>query len=147
MSERRPIVGVGAFVFDSEDRLLLIRRGKPPLVGTWVVPGGTLEWGETIDDGTKREVLEETGLEIEIEGRLDVIEAISAPVPATEFHFIIVDSVARVIGGSLRAGSDATDAAWVLNHDFKQYAVPRNVADLYETARAIHAQHAPRTKK
>ena len=66
---KRPLIGVGAVVFGASGEILLIKRGKPPHYGRWMVPGGTLEWGETLEEAVLREVREETGIDIEIEHR------------------------------------------------------------------------------
>jgi len=105
------VPGVGAVVFDAQDRILLIKRGKAPHYGEWMVPGGTLEWGETLEQAAIREVREETGIEIEIEAFVELIEAITTGPDG--FHFIIADFAARARGGVLRAASDALDAIWV----------------------------------
>lgn len=105
------MVGVGAVVFNNRDEILLIKRGKAPHFGRWMVPGGALEWGETLEQAAVREVREETGIEIELEGFVEIIEAM-APDPEG-FHFVIMDYVARERSGTLRAGSDALDAVWV----------------------------------
>jgi ADP-ribose pyrophosphatase YjhB (NUDIX family) len=132
------VIGVGAVVFDDLGRVLLIRRGKPPLLDRYVLPGGTLEWGESIDEGTRREILEETGIEIEIEGRLPIIEALPRDrAAAAGHHFVIVDAVARRIGGDLRAGSDAREALFAAPEDFARYRLPSAVADAIEAAGAF----------
>ena len=74
---RRPLIGVGAVVFSARNEILLIKRGKAPNLGRWMVPGGTLEWGETLEDAAVREVREETGIDIEIEAFVEIIEAIT----------------------------------------------------------------------
>ncbi len=98
-------------VFNDEGHVLLIKRGKEPHYGRWMVPGGTLEWGETLEAAAVREVREETGLEIEIDTLIDVIQAMTPGDSA--FHFVIMHYLARPTGGTLRAGSDALEAAWV----------------------------------
>ena len=110
----RPIVGVGAVVFNAAGEVLLIRRGKPPLHQEWSIPGGSVEHGETLADALKREVREETGLEIAIVGLIDVIDAIIPDqVGGRTFHYVLIDYAARVAGGEARAGSDAHDVKWV----------------------------------
>lgn len=107
---KRPLIGVGAVVFGAGDEILLIKRGKPPHYGRWMVPGGTLEWGETLEEAAIREVREETGIHIEIETFVEIIEAIT---PGEDgFHFVIMDYAARAVSGALAADSDALDAVW-----------------------------------
>ncbi|MEV4171548.1 NUDIX domain-containing protein [Nonomuraea sp. NPDC049709] len=99
---------VGAIIFDASDRLLLIKRGHPPGMGLWSVPGGRLEPGETDEAGVCREVLEETGLEVEV-GRL--AGTVDRPGPGG-VTYVIRDYLATVSGGVPAAGDDAADVRW-----------------------------------
>lgn len=109
----RPIVGVGAVIIERE-RVVVVRRATEPLRGQWSIPGGVLEIGETLRQGTEREVLEETGLVIEAGEVLEVFDRI---VPDGEgkvqFHYVLVDFLCRRVSGDLRAGSDVSEARWV----------------------------------
>src|SRR5690242_14995395 len=96
-----PIVALGAIVYDGP-RVLLVERGKPPGEGLWSVPGGRLERNETLAQAVAREVREETGLVVEVGPLACVVERMG-----DDFHFVILDYLARVIGGSLAPGSDA----------------------------------------
>src|SRR3954470_10445040 len=98
-----PIVRAGAVVRDDEDRLLRGRRGHPPSVGLWSLPGGRVEPGESPAQAAAREVLEETGLQVEV-GELLACVRIG--------DYLVHDFAADVVGGVLRAGDDATDARW-----------------------------------
>lgn len=109
----RPIVGVGAVVLRGAD-VLLIRRGKPPRLGEWSLPGGAQELGETVHHTARREVREETGVEIEIVGLIDVIDAIRPDAGGRiESHYTLIDFAARWRSGTPRAGDDALEAAWI----------------------------------
>ncbi|MEU8361844.1 NUDIX hydrolase [Nonomuraea sp. NPDC048882] len=99
---------MGAIIIDASDRLLLIKRGRPPGAGLWSIPGGRLEPGETDEAGVRREVLEETGLRVEV-GRLAGVVDRPGPGGAT---YAIRDYLATVAGGELVAGDDAADARW-----------------------------------
>jgi 8-oxo-dGTP diphosphatase len=108
----RPIVGVGAVIFDA-GRVLLVQRGHAPMQGDWSLPGGALEVGETLEDGVKREVLEETGLIVEPIAKIDVFNRIIRDEEGrVQFHYVLVDYLCRVIGGSPAYASDATDIRW-----------------------------------
>ncbi|WP_425407982.1 NUDIX hydrolase [Hyphococcus sp.] len=112
MSEQRNIfIGVGAVVFKGDD-ILLVKRGKAPFEGHWSIPGGALEHNETLTDAVMREVREETSLNIEILGLLDVFEALPADTgfPA---HTVLIDYVAEWVSGEPRAGDDAVEAEFV----------------------------------
>ncbi|MFN4089003.1 MAG: NUDIX hydrolase [Alphaproteobacteria bacterium] len=109
----RPIVGVGAVVW-RDDRVLLIQRGKPPRLGEWSIPGGAQEVGETVEAAARREVREETGVEIEITGFLAVVDAIRPDGEGRiRSHYTLLDFSAEWISGEARPGDDAADCRWV----------------------------------
>jgi 8-oxo-dGTP diphosphatase len=109
---RYPLPGIGALIFD-RGRILLAQRGKPPLLGQWSLPGGLVETGEKLADAVRREVREETGLEIEPLGVLEIFERIMPDASgAIEYHYVLIDYICAVIGGALAAGDDACQAVW-----------------------------------
>jgi ADP-ribose pyrophosphatase YjhB (NUDIX family) len=108
----RPYVGVGVVVLRG-DEVLLVRRAKPPRQGEWGLPGGAQEVGETVHETARREVKEETGLDIEVLGLVDVVDAIRSDEDGrVRYHFTLVDVFARWIAGEARAADDAAEAAW-----------------------------------
>jgi ADP-ribose pyrophosphatase YjhB (NUDIX family) len=108
-----PVVGVGAVILDGLDRVLLIRRGNEPLKGQWSLPGGALEVGETLMEGVRREVLEETGLVVEPVSMIEVFDRISRDSAGqVRFHYVLVDYLCRVTGGELCCATDAVEARW-----------------------------------
>jgi len=130
---KRPLIGVGAVVFGAADDILLIKRGKAPHYGRWMVPGGTLEWGETLEEAAIREVREETGIEIEIETFVEIIEAIT---PGEDgFHFVIMDYAAHAISGTMAANSDALDAVWAPLGSLGGYDLTPELLRVIEKAR------------
>jgi len=148
---QRPVVGVGVVVL-KDTHVLLIRRGKPPRTGQWSIPGGKQELGETWREAAHREVLEETGLEIELLGLIDVVDAIvrhgddTSPGPRREtdpsrpiaYHYTLVDAAAAWRAGAPVAGSDAAHAEWIPLADLDDYLL------WDETVRIIRAAVALR---
>jgi 8-oxo-dGTP diphosphatase len=108
----RPIVGVGVVVWH-DDRVLLIRRNKPPRQGHWSLPGGAQQLGETVAEAARREVQEETGLEIELGAIVATIDSIEHDRERRiRYHYTLIDFVAEAANPVLRPGSDAADARW-----------------------------------
>ena len=111
-----PLVGVGAVIVDhrhNDNSVLLIRRGQPPLLGEWSLPGGVLECGEALREAVVREAREETGLVVETGEMLGVYErVIRDDERRVRYHYVLLDFLCRVVGGDLKAGSDAADVRW-----------------------------------
>ena len=129
-----PRVAVGAIVLGSDGRVLVVQRGRPPGEGLWSLPGGRVERGETLRDALVREVREETGLDITIGPLAEVVERIG-----DDYHFVILDFVARVIGGIPRAGDDARDVRFVDEAALAALPCTSGLAAVIERARATHA--------
>lgn len=104
----QPVPAVGVVCLRGEE-VLLIRRARPPLAGSWSLPGGRIEPGERAVDAALRELREETGVEAEITGLLAVVDGI---IPADGRHFVLIDYAARWRSGEPVAGDDATEAAF-----------------------------------
>ena len=128
-----PTVAVGAFVFDRDGRILLVERGAPPSEGQWSIPGGKLEMNETLAQAVTREVREETGLVVEVGALACVVERMSEG-----YHYVILDYLARVIGGELAAASDVRAARWITNDDLPTMALTDGLVTLLERARVAH---------
>jgi len=108
----KPFIGVGAVIVQN-NRALLIRRGQPPLLGEWSLPGGVLECGETLREATIREAREETGLTVEVGEMLGVYERIiRSDDGRVRYHYVLIDFLCRPVAGELKAGSDAAEAGW-----------------------------------
>jgi 8-oxo-dGTP diphosphatase len=120
---RQPLVGVGAVVVNDDRQVLLIKRGTEPMLGHWSLPGGLLELGETLAEGVKREVFEETGLIVTPQAIVEVVDRIyrnsDGEKPQVRYHYVVVDFWCRVIDGQLKPSSDATDVAWVSHAEWK----------------------------
>jgi 8-oxo-dGTP diphosphatase len=131
-----PLVGVGAVIV-RENRVLLIRRGQPPLLGEWSLPGGVLECGETLREAVVREALEETGLVVESEEMLGVYERIIRDDRPDDqkkirYHYVLLDFLCRAVGGDLRAGSDASDVRWFTQEELPALNLAYDASDVVQ---------------
>jgi 8-oxo-dGTP diphosphatase len=107
-----PVVAVGVIIRQG-DRIALIRRDKEPSKGLWTFPGGAIELGESLRDAAGREALEETGLQVEVGEVATVIDNIVRDrIGRIRYHYVIVDYYARPLGGTLRPGTDVSEALW-----------------------------------
>lgn len=117
----RPIVGVGVVVL-RPGAVLLVRRGTPPNQGAWSLPGGAQDLGETIEQGARRELAEETGLLV---GTLHFAAVVNIITPGTpgrpRFHYTVIDYAAHWEGDAAQAGGDITEVAWVGFDAFDRY--------------------------
>ena len=128
----RPILGVGALIFE-RDRILLVERGRQPLKGYWSLPGGVLETGENLEQAVMREVREETGLEVQPLGVLEIFERIMRDARgAPEYHYVLIDYVCRITGGRLGAADDASRAEWVPRRKLAQYLITEGTLPVIE---------------
>ncbi len=127
-----PTVGV---VCLRGDEVLLIKRGTPPRLGQWSLPGGRLEWGETTAAGALRELKEETGVDAELLGLIEVVDGIftSRTTGETTRHYIMIDYAARWLSGEPVAGDDAAEARFV------SFAEAQTLVEWDETVRIILA--------
>jgi ADP-ribose pyrophosphatase YjhB (NUDIX family) len=97
-----------------DNQVLLVQRGREPGKGSWGLPGGMLELGETLAEGARREVLEECGIEIEVGPLIAVFEPMQRDdAGRLRFHYVVVDYLARYVSGEPRPDDDADDARWV----------------------------------
>ncbi len=109
-----PRVGVGAIVM-KEGRVLLVKRAAAPNKGLWAIPGGSLELGETLREGARREIREETGIEVRVKDPVYAFDYFERDQEGRiRFHFVIVDLLADYVRGELKAADDALEACWLL---------------------------------
>lgn len=139
----RPIVGVGAVIVQGE-RVVLIRRRYEPLAGQWSLPGGMLELGETLESGTAREMLEETGLVVEVGPVIEVFDRIMFDDERrVRYHFVLVDYLCWPLSGELRAGSDVDDAVFAEPDGLARYGLTKKATAVIERGLQL-ARSAPR---
>jgi mutator protein MutT len=140
----RPVVGIGGVIID-QGRTLLIRRGSQPLLGEWSIPGGTLELGESLEEGVVRELREETGIEVRVLELIEVFDRIFPADGATgagakrrpRFHFVIADYLCEPLGGEPRAGSDVTDVAFASEKELSRFHLTETATRVLKRAFAM----------
>ena len=137
VGDLRPTPAVGIVCIRGEE-VLLIRRGTPPKQGEWSIPGGRIEPGERAKDAALRELKEETGVDAEIEGLIDVVDAVfqNRAGDLITRHYVLIDYVAKWRVGEPVAGDDAAEARF-----FHQSAL-RSLELWSETRRIIAAGFA-----
>jgi 8-oxo-dGTP diphosphatase len=133
----RPILGVGAVIFDDEGRVLLVKRAHEPLKGEWSLPGGAVDVGETLESAVAREVLEETGLVVAVGTRVEVVERITRDERGVQYHFVIVDYLCRPTGGTLACASDADAAQWVSIDGLDRFSLTEAALDVIGKAAQV----------
>ena len=127
------LVGVGALIVEN-GCVVLIKRGKAPSFGEWSIPGGMLELGETTRQGTEREALEETGLEVRATELLGVFDRIVPGGERTLYHYVLIDFLCEIVSGELRASGDAADARWFTREEIAGLALPKDTREVIEAA-------------
>ncbi len=149
----RPLVGVGGVIIEG-GRALLIRRGSEPLLGEWSIPGGTLELGETLEQGVARELLEETGLTVRVLELIEVFDRIyvesAAGVDAKKgprFHYVIVDYLCERIHGEAVAGSDVTEVAFAGEEELGPYRLTETATRILRKAFAMERSRRGKPQK
>jgi 8-oxo-dGTP diphosphatase len=130
----RPFLGVGALIFE-DGKVLLVERGKEPLKGFWSIPGGIVETGEKLEEAIRREVLEETGLEVEALSIFEIFERIMPDAEGKpEYHYVLIDYLCRRVAGQLEAASDVSSVAWVSKDNLPEYRITEGTLAVVERA-------------
>src|SRR5687767_2941674 len=126
----RPVVGVGAVVFDG-DHVLLVQRAHAPLKGEWSLPGGAVELGETLAAALVREVREETGIDVEVGPVVEVLDRLHRDADGRlQYHYVVVDYLCRPLSTRIVHGTDADNARWVDPADLPTYGVNQVAIDV-----------------
>jgi 8-oxo-dGTP diphosphatase len=125
-----PVLGVGAVVL-MDGCVVLVKRGHEPLMGAWSLPGGTVEAGESLESAVAREVLEETGLRVEVGPLIELVQRIERDEQGrVRYHFVIADYLCTVRSGTLRAGDDAVDVVPAQPAELERYALTAPARDV-----------------
>jgi 8-oxo-dGTP diphosphatase len=141
----RPMIGVGGVVI-SKGRALLVRRGSAPMEGQWSIPGGMLEVGETIFEGVRRELLEETGVEVRVGELIEVFERITPDASGkTQYHFVVLDYLCKVVSGEAKAASDVIDVAWATPSELASYSISETATRVILKAFAMAEERSGRS--
>ncbi len=136
----RPMVGVGAVIV-RDGKILLVRRASDPGRGKWSIPGGLVELGESTYEALVREVKEECGLDVEVDRLIDIMDVIvRTDNGRIKYHFVVIDFLVKLKGGSLQARDDVLEAKWIPLDDVEQY-------DLTRTFRAFLKRNFQELKK
>ena len=139
----RPIVGVGGVVVD-DGKVLLVRRRYEPLKGHWSLPGGMVEIGETLEAALTRELLEETGLAVDVGPVIEVFDRITPDEDhRIRYHFVLIDYLCWTGGGALRAGSDVDAAIWADPDNLAEYSLTDKATSVIRRGMRL-ALEAPR---
>jgi 8-oxo-dGTP diphosphatase len=117
-----PVVGVGAVIV-RDGKAVIVRRAHEPRKGEWSLPGGRVDLGESLVDATRREMREETGLDVAVGEMIEVFDRIHHHDGRVRYHFVIIDFLCTVRGGDLCAGDDAEAVAWVSGDEAEAYGV------------------------
>lgn len=132
----RPWVGIGCIVF-REEAVLLVRRGKPPRIGQWSLPGGAQHVGEKAEEAARRELREETSIEVGQMMLAYVFDAINEDEDGrARYHYTIIDFAALWLEGEARAGDDVSEVAWALPHELVAYDLTEAAHEAIAAARA-----------
>jgi 8-oxo-dGTP diphosphatase len=134
MFSNRPIPAASAVVINAANEVLLVQRGSAPYEGFWSLPGGAVEWGETLEEAATREVHEECGIDIQIKQLNTAMSRIVRDDAGIQYHYVIVNFIASCAQETIHAGSDAKDARWVPVNQLSQYRLTEGIKETIHKA-------------
>jgi len=133
----RPIVAVGGIVV-RDGRVLLVKRGREPSVGGWTVPGGAVRVGERLHEAVVRELREECGVEVEVGPVVEVLDRVVRDgTSRVQFHYVIIDYLARWVAGEPQAGSDAAAVRWLRREEWAALPLTEGLGPVLTRALAL----------
>jgi 8-oxo-dGTP diphosphatase len=142
----RPILAVGGVVIH-DSRVLLIRRGRPPLEGRWSIPGGILEIGETIAEGVARELKEETAIRVRVMKLLEIYEKVLRDERSrARYHFVILDYLCEFVEGTATAGGDVREILWAEKQQLASLALTAAASQVIDKAFATVRRRTARRR-
>jgi len=130
-----PLVGVGVVIINEKKQVVLVKRGNEPKKGLWTIPGGSVELGEQVSEAAIREVKEECNIDIELNDLLGVVDLILKDKDGkVQYHYILIDYLAKYRGGFLKPQSDVTEAEWYYQHQLEKLDIPEVTLKILEKA-------------
>lgn len=143
----RPFVGVGGVIVQ-DGKVVIVKRRYDPLAGRWSIPGGGVELGETLEASVAREMLEETGLEVEVGPVIEVFDRITRDDEGSvRYHFVLVDYLCWPVGGVLQAGSDVAEAVLVDPSDLGPYDLTAKATAVIARALELAGEAPPSVRQ
>ena len=135
-----PMVGVGIITINDEKKVLLVKRGNEPSKGLWSVPGGMVELGERVREAGIREVKEECNIDVEPEEVISVVDIILKDQDnGVKFHYVLIEYLAKYLGGEVHAQSDVMEAGWFSRNELEDLELPEVTQNVIEKAYDKHA--------
>lgn len=139
----RPYLGVGALIFRGA-QVLLIKRGTPPALGKWSIPGGLVELGESLDAAVRREVLEEVGLRVKVVDLVAALDRVTRDASGRiEYHYILLDFLCESEDGIPTAGTDADECVFAPLDDLARFDLARGTVEVIRKAFERAKEPAP----
>ena len=126
----KPLIAVGVLVID-EDKALIIKRGEEPNKFLWSIPGGLVEIGEELEEAAIREVKEEMGIDVKIESMIGVFNCINRNRNEIEYHYVIIDYIAKEFTGSIKTNKEILDFKWVKFNELHNYELTNTTRELF----------------
>lgn len=125
---------MGALIFENQ-KILLVERGKEPLKGYWSIPGGIVETGEKLAEAIRREVAEETGLNVDPYSMFEIFERVIPDADGRlEYHYVLIDYLCRRVSGEAAAASDVSRVAWVAEQNLREFRLTEGTLGVIERA-------------